>query len=153
MALIPGQPAPDFRLQDQDGNTVSLSDFQGRKLVLYFYPKDDTPGCTTEACQFNDSLARFEDRDVAVVGISADDAESHTRFRARFGLNFPLLVDTGGEVAKAYESWGEKQYGDRTFVGVLRSTFLIDEEGRLEKTWYDVSPDGHPEAILGVLTS
>jgi thioredoxin-dependent peroxiredoxin len=153
MALTSGQPAPDFRLEDQDGNTVSLSDFRGRKLVLYFYPKDDTPGCTTEACQFNDSLARFEDRDAAVVGISADDAESHRRFRARFGLNFPLLVDTGAEVAKAYESWGEKQYGDRTFVGVLRSTFLIDAEGRLEKTWYDVSPDGHPEAILGALTS
>jgi thioredoxin-dependent peroxiredoxin len=152
MALTSGQPAPDFRLQDQDGNTVSLSDFRGRKLVLYFYPKDETPGCTTEACQFNDSLTRFEEQDVAVLGVSADDADSHRRFRAKFGLGFPLLVDTGGEVARLYGSWGEKRFGDRTFVGVLRSTFLIDDQGRIEKAWYDVSPDGHPEAILTALS-
>jgi thioredoxin-dependent peroxiredoxin len=151
MSLTSGQQAPDFNLQDQDGNAVSLSDFRGRKLVLYFYPKDDTPGCTTEACQFNDSLTRFQNEDVAVVGISADDAESHQRFRAKFGLGFPLLVDEGGEVAKAYGSWGEKTYGDKTFTGVLRSTFLIDEEGKIWHAWYDVRPDGHPEAILASL--
>jgi thioredoxin-dependent peroxiredoxin len=153
MALTSGQPAPDFQLQDQDGTTVSLDSFRGRKVVLYFYPKDDTPGCTVEACQFNDSLSRFHDQDVAVLGVSADDADSHQRFRAKFGLGFPLLVDTGGEVAKAYGAWGEKRYGDRTFVGVLRSTFLIDEQGRIEKAWYDVKPDGHPEAILTGLAS
>ena len=151
MSLTSGHQAPDFTLKDQDGNAVSLADFRGRKLVVYFYPKDDTPGCTTEACQFNDSLDRFQNEDVAVVGISADDAESHHRFRAKFGLNFPLLVDEGGEVAKAYDSWGTRTYGDRTFTGTLRSTFLIDEQGKIWHAWYDVRPDGHPEAILATL--
>jgi thioredoxin-dependent peroxiredoxin len=147
MKLTPGQPAPDFHLEDQDGTTVSLGDFKGRKLVLYFYPKDDTHGCTIEANQFNQLLSRFEERDVAVLGVSADDAASHRRFRAKYGLDFPLLCDTTTEVSTAYGSYGEKQYGDRTFTGVLRSTFLIDGDGKIEQAWYDVSPDGHPEAV------
>src|SRR5947207_5466909 len=115
--LNEGQKAPRFALPDQDGKTVSSDSLKGKPAVVYFYPKDDTPGCTTEACQFNDSLDRFHNEDVAVVGISADDAESHQRFRAKFGLGFPLLVDAGGEVAKAYGTWGEKTYGDKTFTG------------------------------------
>ncbi|MFZ0216054.1 MAG: thioredoxin-dependent thiol peroxidase [Candidatus Dormiibacterota bacterium] len=148
MALKPGDQAPTFRLPDQDGTAVSLGDFAGRKLLLYFYPKDDTPGCTTEACQFNDARQRFVDRGVAVIGVSADDGESHRRFRAKYGLEFPLLSDDGGQVATTYGAWGEKTYGEQTFTGVLRSTFLIDEQGRIEQAWYDVAPDGHPEAIL-----
>ena len=130
---------------------MSLGDFQGRKLLLYFYPKDDTPGCTTEACQFRDTGQQFGQHGVAVVGVSADDGESHRRFRAKYSLDFPLLSDAGGEVAKAYDAWGEKTWGTQTFTGVLRSTFLIDEQGRIEQAWYDVSPDGHPEAILSGL--
>lgn len=148
MTLSPGDEAPAFQLEDQDGATVSLADFSGRKLVLYFYPRDLTPGCTTEACQFNDALPQFAAKDAAVVGISADTAASHQRFRAKYGLTFPLLVDAGAEVAKAYGAYGEKKFMGRTSVGVKRTTFLIDEQGRIEKTWYKVSADGHAASIL-----
>jgi thioredoxin-dependent peroxiredoxin len=149
MKLTAGQAAPDFRLEDQDGNEVSLADFRGRKLVLYFYPKDDTRGCTIEARGFNHLLGRFEDQNVAVIGVSSDDARSHRRFRAKYGLSFPLLCDTEAEVAKAYEAYGERVSSDgTTVVGVLRSTFLIDEEGMIAQAWYEVTPDGHPEAVL-----
>ena len=148
MTLSPGDPAPAFTLPDQDGAEVSLDDFRGRKLVLYFYPRDATPGCTTEACQFNDSLAGFAGRDTAVVGVSADSGDSHRRFRAKFGLGFPLLVDEGAAVAQQYGAYGEKKFRGRTSVGIKRSTFLIDEQGRVEKAWYSVSADGHAAAIL-----
>lgn len=151
MTLSPGDEAPSFQLEDQDGAPVSLADFKGRKLVLYFYPRDLTPGCTTEACQFNDALPQFAAKDAAVVGISADTAASHQRFRAKYGLTFPLLVDAGAEVAKAYGAYGEKKFMGRTSVGVKRTTFLIDEQGRIEKTWYKVSADGHAATILEVL--
>jgi peroxiredoxin Q/BCP len=149
MELTPGTAAPDFRLEDQDGTAVSLSDFKGRKLVLYFYPKDDTRGCTLEAQQFNQLLGRFDDQNVAVIGVSADDARSHRHFRAKYGLTFPLLCDTDTTVARAYGAYGGRTSSSGgTVEGVLRSTFLIDENGTIEQAWYQVSPDGHPEAVL-----
>ena len=152
MELQPGQPAPDFGLQDHDGNLVQLADFRGRKVVLYFYPKDDTRGCTIEARQFNDLLRHFEGQNVAVLGVSADDATSHRRFRAKYGLTFPLLCDTDFTVAQAYGAYGERQSASgETVTGILRSTFLIDEQGAIEQAWYRVSPDGHPEAVLAHL--
>ena len=151
MALEPGDDAPDFDLVDQDGKAVSLAGLKGGKVLLYFYPKDDTPGCTKEACQFNDSLQRFKDQSVTVLGVSADDAASHQRFIAKYSLGFPLLVDEGAETAKAYGAYGEKTFMGRTSVGIKRSTFLIDEQGKIERAWYNVRADGHPEAVLGRL--
>lgn len=151
MALQPGDAAPDFRLPDQDGKTVSLGDFAGRKLLLYFYPKDETPGCTTEACAFRDAGQQYASRGIAILGVSGDDSDSHRGFREHHGLAFPLLSDVDGAVAKAYDSWGTKQFGTFEFTGVLRNTFLIDEQGKIEQAWYDVSPQGHPEAILAAL--
>ncbi|HEX4216392.1 MAG TPA: peroxiredoxin [Candidatus Dormibacteraeota bacterium] len=151
MELTPGKAAPTFRLTDHEGSEVSLSDFRGRKLVLYFYPKDDTRGCTMEANQFNGLLDRFAERDVAVLGVSADDARSHRRFRNKYHLRFPLLCDEGGEISRAYGSYGLRQPDDPSSEGVLRSTFLINEQGDLERAWYGVAPDGHPEAVLAEL--
>ena len=148
MKLQPGDPAPPFTLPDQDGRPVDLASHRGRKVVVYFYPKDDTPGCTTEACQFNDALSGFEGVGVDVLGISADDGDSHRRFRARYGLQFRLLSDAGHEVTARYGAYGEKLlYGRRT-TGVIRSTFLIDEQGRIEQAWYGVRADGHAAKVL-----
>jgi thioredoxin-dependent peroxiredoxin len=151
MTLSPGDAAPAFELPDQDGNVVSLADFHGRTLVLYFYPRDLTPGCTTEACQFNDALGGFAEKDAAVVGISADTAASHGRFRAKHGLTFPLLVDEGAEVAKAYGAYGEKRFMGRTSIGIKRSTFVIGPDGTIRKAFYKVSANGHAAAVLGDL--
>jgi thioredoxin-dependent peroxiredoxin len=151
--LEAGATAPRFSLPDQDGRNVSLEDFKGSKVVVYFYPKDDTPGCTAEACQFNDNLHAFQGTGVPVIGISGDDAESHRRFREKYGLRFPLLSDLDHHVMEAYGAWGEKTLYGRTTVGVLRSTFLIDEEGRIERAWYNVKADGHAEKVLAELTS
>lgn len=148
MKLQPGDPAPGFRLPDQDGTPVDLADYRGRKVVVYFYPKDDTPGCTREACQFNDALDGFEDLGVDVVGISADDAASHQRFRARYGLRFRLLTDAGSRTAAAYGAHGEKMLYGRPVVGPIRSTFLLDEQGRIERAWYGVRADGHAARVL-----
>lgn len=151
MALNPGDAAPDFHLPDQDGNTVSLGDFAGRRLLLYFYPKDETPGCTTEACAFRDARQEYAERGIAIVGVSGDDPASHRGFRDHHDLGFPLLSDVDGSVARAYDSWGTRRYSIGEFTGALRNTFLIDEQGRIARTWYDVSPQGHPEAILAAL--
>jgi len=148
MKLQPGDPAPDFSLPDQDGRPIDLSSYRGRRLLVYFYPRDDTPGCTKEACQFNDALSDFEDTGVDVVGISADSAESHRRFRAKYGLRFPLLSDEGHRVAALYGAYGEKLLYGKPTTGVIRSTFLIDEEGRLERAWYGVRADGHAAKVL-----
>jgi len=146
--LEPGQPAPDFNLPDQDGRQVSLSAYRGRRVLVYFYPKDDTPGCTKEACQFNDSLPGFDEAGVDILGISGDDAASHRAFRAKYGLRFQLLTDTGNEVASAYGSYGERMLYGKPVVGVLRSTFLIDPDGRIERAWYSVQADGHAGKVL-----
>jgi len=148
MPLEPGDKGPDFTLVDQDGKPVSLADFAGRQVVLYFYPKDDTPGCTKEACQFNDNLAAFQAADVPVIGVSPDPAESHVRFRTRYGLEFPLLSDPDHTVMEEYGAWGEKSMYGKKRMGVIRSTFIIDGEGRVERAWYSVKADGHAEKVL-----
>jgi thioredoxin-dependent peroxiredoxin len=146
--LEPGATAPQFSLPDQDSQPVSLDDFKGRRVLVYFYPKDDTPGCTREACQFNDNLHAFQRANVPVLGISPDDAQSHQRFRAKYGLAFPLLSDPDHQVLEAYGAWGEKTlYGKQT-VGVLRSTFLIDQDGKVARAWYNVKADGHAAQVL-----
>ncbi len=149
--LETGDKAPAFTLTDQDGAKVSLSSFKGRKVIVYFYPKDDTPGCTKEACQFNENLASFSDAGVDVIGISPDRAEAHVRFRTKYGLSFSLLSDPEKKVMESYGAFGEKtMYGKKT-LGVIRSTFLIDEKGKIERAWYNVRADGHASKVLEAL--
>jgi thioredoxin-dependent peroxiredoxin len=146
--LAPGDKAPAFTLPDQDGKKVSLKDFAGQQVVVYFYPRDDTPGCTKEACQFNDNLRAFARTKVAVLGISADNAEKHRAFRAKFGLKFPLLTDADHKVGEAYGAWGEKTLYGKKSIGVIRSTFLVDGKGKIARAWYHVKADGHAEKVL-----
>ena len=146
--LEAGAKAPSFTLPDQDDKKVSLSDFAGQRVILYFYPKDDTPGCTAEACQFNDNLAAFERAQVPVLGISPDKAASHQKFRAKYGLDFSLLSDPDHKVMERYGAWGEKTMYGRTTTGVIRSTFLIDDTGKVAKSWYNVKADGHAAKVL-----
>jgi peroxiredoxin Q/BCP len=146
--LEEGKKAPAFKLPDQDEKPVSLKDFAGAPLVVYFYPADDTPGCTKEACQFNDNLRAFSRSGAKVVGISPDGAAKHTKFRSKYGLKFPLLSDPEHKVMESYGAWGEKtMYGKKT-VGVIRSTFLVDEKGTVQRAWYNVRADGHAEKVL-----
>ncbi|MBV8083520.1 MAG: thioredoxin-dependent thiol peroxidase [Chloroflexi bacterium] len=151
--LAPGDPAPIFSLPDQDGKTVSLSDFKGQKAIVYFYPKDDTPGCTKEACQFNENLRAFQQANVPVIGISADSAASHLKFRNKYGLQFPLLTDSGHAVMEQYGAYGEKMLYGKPTTGVIRSTFLIDASGNVAKAWYSVKADGHAAKVLETLSS
>ena len=146
-----GDPAPDFRLPADDGRTYSLKDFRGRKVVLYFYPKDDTPGCTREACSFRDSLARVTSKGAVVLGVSKDDLDSHARFRKKYELTFPLLSDTDGMTLNAYGVWKEKSAYGKTFMGVERTTFIIDEKGRIAKVFLRVKVDGHVDEVLEAL--
>jgi peroxiredoxin Q/BCP len=151
--LDSGDSAPVFTLPDQDGRDVALADFTGRQVVVYFYPRDDTPGCTKEACQFNDNLAAFRKAKVPVLGISADSAAKHQKFREKYGLSFPLLTDADHAVGEAYGAWGEKtMYGKKT-IGVIRSTFLIGADGTVERAWYHVKADGHAAKVLEELTA
>jgi peroxiredoxin Q/BCP len=151
--LTPGDKAPRFTLPDQDGKKVALKDFAGQRVVVYFYPKDDTPGCTKEACQFNDNLRAFTRVKVPVLGISADSAEKHRAFRSKYGLKFPLLTDADHKVGEAYGAWGEKTlYGKKT-IGVIRSTFLIGADGKIIRPWYQVRADGHADKVLAELDS
>jgi peroxiredoxin Q/BCP len=146
-----GDPAPDFRLPADDGRTYSLKDFRGKKVVLYFYPKDDTSGCTREACSFRDSLARVTSKGAVVLGVSKDDLDSHTRFRKKYELTFPLLSDTDGMALNAYGVWKEKSAYGKTFMGVERTTFIIDEKGRIAKVFLRVKVDGHVDEVLEAL--
>ncbi len=146
--LAAGDTAPAFTLPDQDGKAVSLSDFAGRQVVVYFYPADDTPGCTKEACQFNDLLADFEGLGVDVLGISPDGGDSHRRFRQRYGLEVRLLSDPAHAVMEDYGAWGEKTLYGRTSMGVIRSTFLVDGRGKVTRAWYNVRADGHAAKVL-----
>jgi peroxiredoxin Q/BCP len=151
--LTPGDKAPRFTLPDQDGKKISLKDFAGQRVVVYFYPKDDTPGCTKEACQFNDNLRAFTRAKVPVLGISADTAQKHRAFRSKYGLKFSLLTDADHKVGEAYGAWGEKTlYGKKT-VGVIRSTFLIGADGKVVRPWYQVRADGHADKVLAELDS
>jgi peroxiredoxin Q/BCP len=146
--LEAGDKAPKFKLPDHDGKPVSLSDFKGDPVVVYFYPADDTPGCTKEACQFNDNLRAFSRSGTKVVGISPDGAAKHVKFREKYGLKFPLLSDPEHTVMEAYGAWGEKtMYGKKT-VGTIRSTFLIDGKGVVTRAWYNVRADGHAAKVL-----
>ncbi|HXQ59440.1 MAG TPA: thioredoxin-dependent thiol peroxidase [Acidimicrobiales bacterium] len=150
--LDAGDKAPAFTLPDQDGRKVSLKDFAGRQVVVYFYPADDTPGCTKEACQFNDNLKAFEKSDVVVIGISPDGAEKHVKFRNKYGLAFPLLSDPDHKVMEKYGAYGEKTlYGKKT-VGVIRSTFLIGPDQKIVRAWHHVRADGHAEKVLAETT-
>jgi peroxiredoxin Q/BCP len=146
-----GSPAPDFTLPSDEGGDVSLSDLRGRKVVLYFYPKDDTPGCTIQACDFRDATPSFEGVDAVVLGVSADSVESHRRFREKYDLNFPLLADEDHRVAEAYGVWKEKSMYGRTFMGIERSTFLIGADGNVERAWRKVKPKGHAEMLAELL--
>ncbi|KIX84712.1 thioredoxin-dependent thiol peroxidase [Thermus filiformis] len=149
--LEAGELAPDFALPDQEGRLHRLSDYRGRWVVLYFYPKDDTPGCTKEACGFRDEKGRLEELGAVVLGVSADDVESHKRFAEKYRLNFPLLSDPAKEAIRAYGAWGKKTLYGKEYEGVLRQTFLIDPEGRVAKIWRKVSPEGHAEEVAQAL--
>jgi len=146
-----GEVAPDFTLQADDGREVRLSDFRGKPVVLYFYPKDDTPGCTKEACAFRDRRADLQEKGAAVLGVSPDDVASHAGFRDKYSLNFPLLADAGHAVSERYGAWREKNFYGKKSMGVQRSTFLIDREGKVAKAWHKVSVDGHDEEVLAAL--
>jgi thioredoxin-dependent peroxiredoxin len=148
-----GQSAPDFTLPADNGKDVKLSDFRGKPVVLYFYPKDDTPGCTKEACAFRDRSQDLKDRGAVVLGVSPDDVASHGSFRDKYSLNFPLLADTDHQVAETYGAWREKNMYGKKSMGIQRSTFLIDHEGRVRKAWKKVSVDGHDEEVLAALGS
>jgi len=143
-----GDAAPDFESRDAEGNTVRLSDLRGQKVVLYFYPKDDTPGCTKEACSFRDSSAEYERRGVKVLGVSPDDEKSHRKFAEKYSLPFTLLADTDHSVADLFGVYGEKQFMGRKYMGVNRITFLIDEEGRVRKVFDKVKVEEHADEVL-----
>jgi thioredoxin-dependent peroxiredoxin len=146
--LEPGDKAPAFSLPDSDGRSVSLASFKGSKVVIYFYPRDDTPGCTKEACQFSDNLTAFADAGVTVLGISPDSAASHVRFRDKYKLGLTLLSDPTKATMEAYGAYGEKlMYGKRV-TGVIRSTFVVDEKGKIARAWYSVKADGHAAKVL-----
>jgi peroxiredoxin Q/BCP len=151
--LEAGATAPAFTLSDQDGKAVSLKDFKGQRVVVFFYPKDDTPGCTKEACQFNDHLTAFAKADVVVLGISPDGAEAHTKFRTKYKLTFPLLSDPDKKIMEKYGAFGEKMMYGKKVMGVIRSTFLVDQKGKIARAWYSVRADGHAAKVLESLES
>ena len=146
-----GRPAPDFELESDAGETVRLSDFRGRPVVLYFYPKDDTPGCTTEACEFRDAYDVFRERGAEVLGVSPDDVASHGKFKTKYGLPFTLLADPDHEAAERYGVWQEKSQYGRTYMGIVRTTYLIGPDGKVQKRWDKVKVDGHADEVLAAL--
>ena len=148
MSLEPGQLAPDFTAQDQDGNTVSLSALRGQKVALYFYHKDDTPGCTAQACNLRDNESQLAAQGIKVEGVSTDDAASHARFAAKYDLNFPLVADADKAIVNAYGVWQEKKNYGKTYMGTVRTTFLIDENGLIEKVIKKVDTKEHAAQLL-----
>jgi peroxiredoxin Q/BCP len=152
MSLV-NKKAPKFSLLDQDGEIQSLTDYAGKKVLLYFYPKDDTPGCTTEACNFRDSLTRLKKYEVQVLGVSCDDTKKHRKFADKFALNFPLLADTEKEVVNKYGVWVEKSMYGKKYMGIQRDSFLIDETGKVLKHYIKVKPDGHVDEVIADLKS
>ena len=146
-----GKPAPDFELSSDAGETIRLSELRGKPVVLYFYPKDDTPGCTTQACGIRDAYGEFEQEGAVVLGVSPDDERSHAKFRKKYELPFALLADTDHQVAEQYGVWGEKRYMGRTYLGVKRWTFVIDENGNVKKVFSDVKPADHANDVLAAL--
>jgi thioredoxin-dependent peroxiredoxin len=148
-----GDPAPDFTARTDKGETVHLSDYRGKRVVLYFYPKDDTPGCTTQACGFRDAYPQIEERNAVVLGVSPDGEEAHRKFKTKFDLPFTLLVDSDHAIAEAYGVWGERSMYGKTFMGILRSHFVIDEQGRIADAQVKVSPTDSVQRALEILTS
>jgi thioredoxin-dependent peroxiredoxin len=148
-----GKPAPDFELTSDKGERVKLSDFRGKPVVLYFYPKDDTAGCTAQACGLRDEYGEFEKRGAVVLGVSPDDKASHVKFRDKYGLPFTLLADPEHEVAETYGVWTEKNYGGKKYMGINRSTFIVDPDGKVAKAMRGVKPDTHAEKVLAALSN
>lgn len=148
-----GDQAPDFTLKNDSGEDVSLSSLRGKPVILYWYPKDDTPGCTIEACAIRDVYGEFERAGAVVLGASADSVESHAQFKSKYGLPFPLLADTEHHVAEQYGAWSPKNYMGREFMGISRVTYLIDANGIIKQVWPKVNPEGHADEILAALHS
>ncbi len=148
MAISEGLMAPDFSLLDQDENQVSLVDFRGKLVVLYFYPKDDTQGCTTEACNFRDDYSAYENTGIVILGISPDSPASHRKFRTKYALPFSLLADDGHQVCELYQVWGLKKFMGKEYDGVFRTTYLIDREGKIVKVFENVKPANHSREVL-----
>lgn len=151
MSIAVGQPAPDFTLPSDTEGDVTLSALRGKPVVLYFYPKDNTPGCTTEACDFRDRMERVQAKGAVVLGVSRDSLKRHENFRGKFDLNFPLLTDAEAEVHQLYEAWGEKKMYGRTTIGPIRSTVLIDAAGNVAKHWPKVRVKGHADEVIEAL--
>ena len=146
--LQPGTPAPDFTAPDQNGNPISLHDFKGQKVVLYFYPKDDTPGCTAQACNLRDNIAGLKAKGIAVLGLSVDSSKKHKKFEEKYDLPFPLIADDEKKVVEQYGVWGEKKFMGKTYMGTNRVTFLIDEEGNIAHIIEKVDTKDHTAQIL-----
>jgi len=148
MKLKQGDKAPAFKAKDQDGNEISLNDFKGKKLVLYFYPKDDTPGCTAEACNLRDNYNVLLKKGFAVIGVSADDEKKHKKFIKKFNLPFPLIADVDKELCNAYGVWGKKKFMGREYMGIIRTTFIISEKGMIEEVIEKVDTGNHTAQIM-----
>jgi peroxiredoxin Q/BCP len=146
-----GKPAPDFDLESDEGATVRLSELRGKPVVLYFYPKDDTPGCTKQACGFRDAYDEYRERGAVVLGVSPDDTSSHQKFKEKYQLPFTLLADPGHEVANRYGAWGERSFAGKKYMGIIRSTFVIDPEGKVARAMYGVNAERNPEEVLAAL--
>lgn len=151
MPIQSGMPAPDFELPDETGTLRRLSEFRGQPVILYFYPKDDTPGCTAEACNFRDDYSAYEGAGVVILGVSPDSVKSHAKFKQKYGLPFPLLADEDHKVCEMYDVWALKKFMGREYMGVLRTTFLIDAEGQILRMFENVKPADHSEELLAEL--
>jgi len=147
-----GSTAPAFKTTNTNGDSVSLKDLRGKKVVLYFYPKDDTPGCTKEACSFRDAYSKFKKRGITILGVSPDSEKSHQKFTTKYELPFTLLADTDHSIADAYGVYGEKKFMGRTYMGIHRTTFLIDEKGKIKKVFEKVKPEDHADEVLGAFS-
>jgi peroxiredoxin Q/BCP len=152
MPLNIGDPAPAFKALTTTGDEIALEQLQGKKVVLYFYPKDDTPGCTKEACGFRDQWSRYKEQGIIVLGVSKDSVATHQKFTQKYTLPFPLLSDPDAAIAQAYGVWGEKKFMGKTYMGVNRSTFLIDEDGKIAHIWSKVKTETHAEDVLRIVT-
>lgn len=153
MSLTIGDIAPDFSLPDAEGNIISLASLRGKRVILYFYPRDNTPGCTKEACGFRDAYPAYQNLNVVIIGISTDDAKSHQKFASKYQLPFPLLCDRDGSVATAYGSYGTKKFMGKEYIGIHRSTFVISPDGKIEKIYRQVKPESHAKEILADLSA
>ncbi len=151
MAIKKDEFAPDFQLADENGDLRKLSDYLGQPVVLYFYPKDDTPGCTTEACEFRDDYSNYELNGVIILGVSPDTSKSHKKFKSKYGLPFTILADVDHSICELYGVWGEKSMYGRKYFGVKRTTFLINQEGKIKEIYENVVPKGHSNQILASL--